>query len=256
MTAEGVGTSELDTDVTTLDEPHYKFKTDTGVEVLLNMPKGVFLPTGTTTSLVKAVRTYVSKPGVTLDLGCGSGVVGIALYKMGLVKEPLYASDSSEKAFVCMNRNAKFHKCPVLGKCGSLFEPWKNRKFDYIVNDVSGVAKDVAKVSPWFDGVSCQSGIDGTLLVIEVLQKAPNHLNPEGLLFFPVISLSNTDNILSMARKNFSHVKQLLHQEWPLPKEMYQHLAILKRLQKQGHIQIEEKFGMVLWFTDTYVAYD
>jgi len=37
---------------------------------------------------------------------------------------------------------------------------------------------------------------------------------------------------------------------------MYQHLPVLKGLQEDGRIQFKEKFGMVLWFTDVYVAYN
>lgn len=239
-----------------LGQPHYKFKIDKNNEILLTMPSGVFLPTGTTAVLLKAVRTYVRKPGKVLDLGCGCGVIGIVLHQMGLVKAPLYASDLSEAAIDCMNKNAAFYHCPVIVKCGSLFEPWKDEKFDYIVNDVSGIAVDVAKVSPWYNNVSCESGVDGTSLVVEVLKEAPRYLNKGGLFFFPVISFSNVDKILTAARENFSHIEQLVCQEWPLPKEMHQHLATLKRLRERGYIQFEEKFGMVLWFTHIYVAYN
>jgi len=239
-----------------LAKPHYKFKIDNDSEILLNTPSGVFLPTGTTTTLFNAVRAYIRKPGKMLDLGCGCGIVGIALHKAGLVKTPLYASDLSEQAIDCLNKNAAFHNCPVVVKCGSLFKPWENERFDYIVNDVSGIAMDVAGISPWYNNVSCQSGIDGTLLITEVIRMAPEHLNNTGRLFFPIISLSNVEKILNVARDNFSHVEQLTHQEWPLPKDMLKHLPTLKRLQKEGHIQIEERFGLVLWFTEVYVVYN
>lgn len=224
-------------------------------KLTLDMPCGVFIPTGTTTALVKAISSYVHGAGKVLDLGCGSGVAGIALHQLGFVKAPLYASDLSEEAVNCMEKNSAFYNCPAVVKRGSLFEPWENKRFDYIVNDVSGVAKEVAGFSPWFNNVPCESGADGTSLVVSVIQKAPLHLNEGGLLFFPVISFSNIDKILSVARKNFSCVELLAHEEWPLPKEMYKHILRLKRLQRQGCIQFAEKFGMVLWFTDIYVAY-
>lgn len=239
-----------------IEQPNYKFKIDRDKEISLFMLSDVFIPTGTSRVLLKAVQGRISKPGKLLDLGCSCGVVGIILYQMGLAKAPLYASDLSERAIDNLSKNALFHHCPVIAKCGSVFDPWKNEKFDYVVNDVSGVAMEVAKISPWFNNVPCQSGIDGTSLVVEVLQKAPAHLNFGGLFFFPVISFSNVSKILKVAHDNFSHVEHLVHQEWPLPKQMQQHISTLKELFKEGHIQIEERFGMVLWFTDIYVAYN
>jgi SAM-dependent methyltransferase len=237
-----------------IDELNYKFIIDEESEILLNMPQGVFSPTGTTTLLLKAIRSHIRNPGSLLDLGCGSGVLGIALYKLGLAKAPLYASDLSRQAIDCVIKNALNYDYPIEAKCGSLFKSWENYKFDYIVNDVSGVAIEIAKVSPWFKEVPCDSGIDGVALAIKVLRQARDYLNKNGTIFFPVISLSNVDKILSTARENFTNVMQLAHQEWPLPKEMNAHIPLLTRLQEQGHIQIKEKFGMMLWFTDIYAA--
>ena len=76
------------------------------------------------------------------------------------------------------------------------------------------------------------------------------------LTLLPIISFSNKAKILKTANMNFTNVVCLARQEWPLPKEMYQHLPELERLQEQGHIQFSRKFGMVLWFTDIYVASD
>jgi hypothetical protein len=141
-------------------------------------------------------------------------------------------------------------------KCGSLFTPWENEKFDYIVNDVSGIAEEIATLSPWYDKVSCTSGVDGTLLTVEVIQNASKYMNTGGLFFFPVISLSNVEKILTEANKNFSHVEKLFHKEWPLPEMLCKHRAMLDNVQREGHIEIVEKFGMVLYFTDIYVAYN
>lgn len=233
-----------------------QFIIDGDNEISLAISNGVFVPTGTSRVLIKAVKEYVSGQGKVLDLGSGSGIVGISLFRLGLVKPPLYASDLSTQAIDCLIENAKLYNCPVIAKSGSLFEPWKNEKFDLIIDDISGIAEDVARMSPWFKDVPCQSGIDGTSLVVEVLKNASKYISPAGLLFFPVISFSNTDKIIEIARENFTHVKRLVHQEWPLPIEIQQYISELKRLYNEGHIQFVEKFGMLLWFTDIYVAYN
>jgi len=226
------------------------------IELQLDIQSGVFVPTATTTSLINSVKEYIKKPGKLLDLGAGSGVVGITLSLKGLVESPLFASDLSDGASECISKNSARYDVPVVIKEGSLLEPWENEKFDYIVDDISGVAEEVAKLSPWFDNVPCQSGAGGADLTIQVLQKANKYLNDGGLLFFPVISFSDLDKILEVAKQNFTNVELLQRDEWPLPKDMYKHVSVLQRIKEKGHIQFQEKFGMILCFTDIYVAFN
>jgi len=232
------------------------FKIDQEQEIVLALEPGVFEPTGTTKALIKAVSSYLTLPGKTLDLGCGSGVVGISLYKKGLVKPPLYASDLSQSAVNCLEKNAARYNYPVEARCGSLFRPWEGEKFDYIVDDVAGIAQGIAQCSPWYKGIPCDCGKDGSELIVQILKDAPGYLNPGGLFFFPVISLSGVDKILEQAGKSFSVVKKLISEQWPLPKEMYKSISLLEELSSQGCIQFTEKFGMVLYSTDIYVAYN
>ena len=42
-------------------------------------------------------------------------------------------------------------------------------KFDIIVDDISGISEEVAKLSKWFENVPCNAGIDGTANIEEVL---------------------------------------------------------------------------------------
>lgn len=215
----------------------------------------VFYPTATSELLIKSVCKRVKEPGKLLDLGCGVGVVGIILAKLGFATMPTYASDLSENAVALTEENAVDHGCDVVAKVGSLFDPWSDEKFNYIIDDVSGVAEDVAEISPWFSAsVPCEGGKDGTELVGQVILDASKYLEPNGLLFFPVLSLSNTEKIIDLARKNFNHVQMLTHKNWYLPEDMKRYLGLLRHLQGEGVIHIEEKYGMVLWYTEIYVA--
>ncbi len=243
-------------DTPILDSPDYAFKINEQGELLLYMPDDVFHPTGTTNALIKAAAGYLDGPGRLLDLGCGSGVLGIAMHRLGLVAGDLCASDLSAAAIACTQKNAAHHGCPADARCGSLFEPWDGEKFEIIIDDISGVAEEVAKASPWFHNVPCNSGPDGTTLVAEVIARAADYLAPGGRFFFPVISFSNMDKLVGLAEEAFSHVERLEHQAWPLPEEMHEHEALLKEQRDMGHVTFEEKFGMILWFTEVYVAYN
>lgn len=202
----------------------------------------IFHPTGTSQALVNAVKPHI-KGGKLLDLACGCGMIGNELSGQADV----YASDISKEA--CNYVAKTYPKIKV--KCGDLFEPW-GMMFDYIVDDVSGVAENIADVSPWFEGISCDSGRDGADLVVSVLNQAPKYLNGNGKLFFPIVSLSNVDRILDTA-KSLYEIKLLSHTSFPLPKEMYEHIGLLRELKREG-IQFQEKYGMVIFFTDIYMA--
>ena len=170
-------------------------------------------------------------------------MVGLALHLQGLVKSPLYASDLSESAVLCSRENYRRYGCPAEVRGGSLFEPWRGMTFDVIVDDISGIAQDVAVVSPWFQGVPCDTGQDGTDLVVEILRSAPRRLAEGGRLFFPVLSLSNVDRLLQVAKETFGAVDRVGRQDWPLPAELKTHMPLLRKLHAAGIHQA----GRTVW---------
>ena len=231
-----------------------EFLPNNGKKMNLVSAKGVFDPNKTTELLIKAVKKTISKPKKMLDLGCGTGVVGLSLWLEGLAEEPIFASDLSEPSMSCSKENFRRYECEVDVRCGALFEPWGDEKFDVIIDDISGISQEIAPISPWFGGVPCETGSDGTDLVLDILSKASKHLLEGGYFFFPVLSLSNVDLILHVAKENFYTVELLERQEWPLPKELESHMPLLKKLSQKGSIKLEERFGMVVCYTEVYLA--
>jgi methylase of polypeptide subunit release factors len=231
-----------------------EFSPKDGRKIKLVSSEGVFVPNTTTELLINTVRKTISKPVKMLDLGCGIGVVGLSLWLEGLLKEPVYASDLSMLSVSCSQENFRRYECEADIRCGALFEPWADEKFDVIVDDISGISQDVASISPWFSGVPCDTGRDGTDLVLDILRNSSKHLSEDGYFFFPVLSLSNVDAILKEAKENFALVKLIKRQEWPLPKELEEHMPLLKKLSARDSIKLEERFGMVLCYTEVYLA--
>jgi len=224
--------------------------------LIIKYQKNTFIPTGTSDLLVESVKKKLKIKGKVLDLGAGSGYVGLKLLNLFNDKFNLFASDIGKSSTQIIKSNAKINKKKIIIKTGSLFKPWKNYKFDFIINDVSGISEDVARVSPWFKNVSCKSGIDGTKLTVKIIKESKNFLNKKGVICFPILSFANENKILESAKKQFRYVKKIGYKEWLLPKEMISKILILESLKKKGYINFKKKFGLVIWTTKIYIAYN
>ncbi len=83
-----------------------EFKLENGFKIDLEKSEKVFTPTGTTETIIEGILENNNEKRTTLDLGCGCGVIGLSLFKNGLIKEPLYASDVSDDAVKNIKLNA------------------------------------------------------------------------------------------------------------------------------------------------------
>ena len=219
--------------------------------------KKVFTPNATSDLLVtNSLKILKRKKSDVLDLGCGTGFVGLSIAKNLKVKNNYYFSDISKKAILLCKKNAKKNKIKIEAKNGALYKPWDDKKFDLIVESVSAIAKKVADISPWYtNNIPCACGQDGTVLVARVLKQSKKYLKKNGKLIFPIVSLSSKKKILKIARKYFKTVKLIDTKDWPLPKNMYSKSALLEKLKKKGLIDFKRKFGLILYTSDIYIAY-
>ncbi len=212
-----------------------------------------FKPNLTSEMLLSCAESKVNESSRVLDLGCGSGYVGIQLAKSTKLKE-LCCSDLDKKSFKKVSIEAKKYMVNLHFMQGSLFEPWQGEKFDLIVDDVSGVSEIVARLSPWFKDIPCDTGACGTKLIRKVLGEAKEHLFTKGILIFPIISLSNKEKILKTAKKNFSSVKLFNKKNWFLPESMYSEIKVLETQKQLGNILYEKRFGKIICSTEVYIA--
>jgi len=231
----------------------YKYKDN---EYKFFLDNYTFTPTHTSNMIIESSLKNIDSSGKLLDLGCGCGIVGILIGKLLDKNLEIYASDISDTVEEIVKINANKYNINLTVKKSNIFEKWKDMKFDYIINDISGVSSLVSTFSPWFNNISCESGERGDILVNQVIEESSDYLSNKGKLFFPIISLSDKTSILSKAEKFFSNVVLLDSQDWPMPKEMNEHSQKLIDLKNSEIISFKEKFGILIGTTEIYVAYN
>ena len=222
------------------------------LNILVN--DNVFKPTGTSQLLIRVAKKKINPKKKVLDLGCGSGIIGITLAKQLNIKSKIYFSDISESACKNTLQNCKKFKIKNEIKKGSILNPWFNYKFDYIISDVAAIAEEVSKISPWYKNSINNSGKDGTNHIIEIIKQVKNHLYTNGLFLFPIISLSNEKKILKQLKKTFKYYRKIDSQVWPIPPQMSKKQKLLKKLKQKKFINYENKLGMLTFKTDIYIA--
>ena len=212
----------------------------------------VFVPTGTSELLIDASKKIIKKKKKILDLGCGSGIVGISIAKILKTKDKIFFSDISKEACLNTKINCKKMKISCEIKQGSLLSPWNGQDFDYIVSDVAAVAEDVSKISPWYKKCINDSGYDGTKHIIKIISNSKKYLKKNGKFIFPIISLSNEKKIMEVCKKKFKKIKEIKNKIFPVPKSMLKNIKILNKLKKKGVISFQEKFGIIVFKTTIY----
>jgi precorrin-6B methylase 2 len=224
-----------------------------GFEVALHTEPAVFKPTLTTSLLTEQVLRAGVRSRSVLDLGCGAGPIAIALALAGAGH--VVASDLMPLACDLTRKNAAINqvsdKIEVVQ--GNLFDSVSGRRFDIIVDDVSGVAEEVARLSSWFPPSVPLGGTDGSTLAIEMLTRATSYVNEGGQLFFPVLSLSNSTAITAAANRLFGgRVRSVARKGIPFNHELRANVESLLKLKDAGIIQFEQVRSRYFWTLEIF----
>ena len=212
----------------------------------------VFKPNLTTYNLIEVFKKYKIKKKIKiLDLGSGSGVIGIYIKKKFKNKVDVYFSDYSIKAVELIKQNLQLNKIKGEVRRSDIFEKWSDKKFDIIVNDISAIDVRIANKFWYNKYIPHECGKTGIELSKKVILNSKKYLNKNGFLLTPVISLSNYKNFINIINKNFKS-KLLLHKDWPVPKKLYKNNE--DKFVKNGYIR--KIFGIYVCFTEIYKIWE
>lgn len=210
-----------------------------------------FVPNTTTGILFEAAQPVQGK--TVLDLGCGIGAIAIAAALSGAIA--VTAADIMEQACDLATRNAATNGVVdrVTVKRSYLFRDLGRERFDIIISDVTGMAEKVARLSPWYPSTIPTAGVDGTDLAVEVIEKAPDYLQPGGVLIFPIISLSRASLIEEAARKVFGErLTKLVEKVIPFPPQLSKDREFVENEKRQGLIDYSIRGSRLCWTLAIY----
>ncbi len=224
-----------------------------GFDLKLYTAGHVFEPNLTTRLLAESVD--IPKGSSVLDLGCGVGPIAIIAAKKGAGE--VYAVDVMDEACAYAARNVEENGVADRVRViqSDLFSNIPDKKFDIIINDVSGMADIVSRISPWYPETIPTGGYDGTEPTIRMLTEAREHLNDNGILYFPVLSLADQKKILNKANELYNNGLEPVSKKMvPFCQEFKDRLKDLEDLRNRGIIDYVVKRSRYLWSLEIYKA--
>ncbi len=218
----------------------YQWPGRTGPLTLVLAP-GVFTPTHTTVVMADALE--INPGDVVLDVGCGSGVLGLVTARLGAAR--LIGCDVSAAAVATAAENARRLGLSDTSEFrqGHLFDPVAEVEADVVIGDVSGVPDAVAEVMPWSSG-----GPTGAELPSEMLETLGDRLRKGGRLYLPTGTMQAEERLLEAARKVFGdeNLHPLAVREFPLAPMLARSPAV-QRLVDDGILAMRRRGTRLMW---------
>ena len=206
--------------------------------------------------LAESVVNDVPKlsPRTALDLGCGVGLISLALKRAGVPR--VYAADIMREAVQYAAINSGVNHEPILIRQSDGFTAYPDVLFDFIIDDVSRVRDDIARLSSWFPSETPGGGDTGSEVTSALLRRSPRYLSKDGSFYFSISSLSDTERIVAAAMDTYTGLEQKASQLIPLHREFGSHIKDLLDLEDEGKISLVKKGEKLFWQFDVWRAYD
>lgn len=171
---------------------HYPMQYITGEQPFMgfsfSVDENVLIPRQDTEVLVEEALRYLTPGMQVLDLGCGSGCIGLSL--CGLSGADVTLADVSEGAIAVAKRNAKRLGMQVSIICSDLFGKI-SQKYDMIVSNPPYIRSDVIptlmeEVRDYEPALALDGRADGLYFYRRIADEARMFLNEDGYLLFEI----------------------------------------------------------------------
>jgi len=231
------------------------FKPSKNISVPYFSDSSVFIPNLTSELIVRSIENNkkLLREKKILDMGCGSGVIGISVKKKIFKNSLIYFSDLSDSAIKLTKKNCKLNKISFILKKSNLLKEWSEESFDLIINDVSAISSFFLKNKIWYNrNIPSDTGIDGTKQIIKFLREIKKS-NIKGIII-PLISLCNTNKVKKIFEKENFKITSLIKQDWPLPEKLVlKERDQLLKLKNKKKINFKDIYG--LFVANTEILY-
>ena len=162
-----------------------------------------------------------------LDLGCGIGPLAIYFAKNGA--KSVDAIDIYDEHLKFAKKNSDLNNVKVNVFESNLFQN-VSKKYDLICCDVSGVRKEVARLTGWFPEEVPKADDSGANLILSVIANSKKFLKENGELVICTTSFSDEKSIFTAFEKFYPDSYQKIYsEEVPFSKRLNQNTDILDK---------------------------
>jgi len=160
---------------------------------------GVFRPRSDTWLLAAVMRDLPRLPGgAVLDVCTGSGAIAISAALAGA--RSVTAVDVSARAVLTVRLNARLNGVRVEAVRGSLLDAVPGRRFDVIVSNPPYLPADGDELPVRGPARHTEAGTSGRVLLDRLIDAAPAHLTPGGVLLVTHSSVNGEAQTLERMR--------------------------------------------------------
>jgi release factor glutamine methyltransferase len=199
---------------------------------ILTLP-GVFRPISDTWMLADVLREQTVGPRASvLDMCTGSGALAICAAQRGA--REVTAIDVSRRAVLTTRLNARLNGVRVRVLRGRLFEPVARERFDVIVSNPPYVPAEHEALPQSGAARAWDAGRSGRVVLDSLLEQAPQHLRPGGVLLVTHSSIIGVEATLAALQAGGLEADVALRRRGPLGPLMS---ARVRHLEAEGMLR-------------------